>query len=142
MTTANKTTTGKGRKPKSTVIEMPTHTPASDVEASMLRGALQAVDFARGDRTMARVTKVQLTARNAPKVKAAPEIAASALKKIRATHQMSQPVFARVLDVSAETLKGWEQGKKRPRGPARRLLQVMVKHPDLVEELTRELAEV
>jgi hypothetical protein len=50
-------------------------------------------------------------------------------------------VFACVLDVSAETLKGWEQGKKRTRGPARRLLQVMAKHPDLVEELTRELAE-
>lgn len=54
---------------------------------------------------------------------------------------MSQPVFGRVLDVSPETLKGWEQGRKRPRGPVRRLLQVMERHPDLVEEMTRELVE-
>lgn len=86
------------------------------------------------------MTTVQLTARNSPKVKHAPQVAAAALKQIRMAHGMSQPVFARVLDVSPETLKGWEQGRKRPRGPVRRLLQVMERHPDIVEEMTRELA--
>lgn len=135
------TTTGKARKANTTTIKMPTHAPASEVEASLLRGTAQAVAFVRGDRSKARVTKVRLTARNTPKVKPAPQLAASTFKQIRSAHGMSQPVFARVLDVSPETLKGWEQGRKRPRGPVRRLLQVMERHPDLVEEMTRELVE-
>ncbi|MEO9225856.1 MAG: helix-turn-helix domain-containing protein [Gemmatimonadaceae bacterium] len=135
------TTTNKARKTKTTTIKLPTHAPASDVEASLLRGAAQAVAFVRGDRGKARVTKVQLTARNTPRVKPAPQLAASRLKQIRSAHGMSQPVFARVLDVSPETLKGWEQGRKRPRGPVRRLLQVMERHPNLVEEMTRDLID-
>lgn len=34
------------------------------------------------------------------------------------------------------TMKGWEQGKKTPSGPAKRLIEVMQKHPALVEEST------
>jgi putative transcriptional regulator len=134
--------TSKARKAssaKTIAIKMPTHKPASDVEASLLRGAAEGLAFIRGDRSKVRVTTVRLTARNTPKAKSAPVLEAAALKQIRAAHGMSQPVFARVLDVSPETVKGWEQGRKSPRGPVRRLLQVIEKHPRLVAEMTKEL---
>jgi len=46
--------------------------------------------------------------------------------------RLSQPVFAHLLNVSPETVKSWEQGKNYPAGAAARLLQVAVKHPEIV----------
>jgi len=34
--------------------------------------------------------------------------------------------------ISVETLRNWEQGKRRPRGPARALLRVAKANPDAV----------
>lgn len=44
---------------------------------------------------------------------------------IRERARMSQAVFARVLDVTVSTLTKWERGEIKPRGPARRLLQII-----------------
>ncbi len=44
---------------------------------------------------------------------------------IREQARMSQAVFARVLDVSIGTLSKWERDEIAPRGPARRLLQII-----------------
>jgi putative transcriptional regulator len=44
---------------------------------------------------------------------------------IREAANMSQAVFARLLDVSTGTLSKWERGELRPRGPANRLLRVI-----------------
>jgi DNA-binding transcriptional regulator YiaG len=52
--------------------------------------------------------------------------------KVRAVRQglhMSQPVFARLLNVSPETVKAWEQGKNTPSGAAARLLELAERHP-------------
>ena len=46
---------------------------------------------------------------------------------IREAANMSQAVFARLLDVSTGTLSKWERGEIKPRGPAGRLLQI-IKH--------------
>ncbi|MGN6166678.1 MAG: helix-turn-helix domain-containing protein, partial [Solirubrobacteraceae bacterium] len=116
------------------------HTPASDVEASLLRGVAQAVAYTRGELNV-EPRRVTVTARNAPAVRPAPAVTGDAVKAIRSAYGMSQPVFARILNVSSETVKGWEQGKKRPDGPARRLLEVVRRHPDVVDELTHELVE-
>jgi putative transcriptional regulator len=43
---------------------------------------------------------------------------------------VSQAAFARRLDVSAETLRNWEQGKRLRQGPARALLRIIDKAPD------------
>lgn len=40
---------------------------------------------------------------------------------------MSQPVFARYLNVSKNLMSEWERGAKRPGGPALRLLTVVKK---------------
>lgn len=56
------------------------------------------------------------------------------VKEIRRTLQKSQGEFAQMIGVSVSTLQNWEQGRRRPTGPARALLQVAVKHPEAVEE--------
>ena len=43
---------------------------------------------------------------------------------------MSQPIWARLLGVSVPTVRAWEQGQNEPAGPVRRLLQVLLKHPE------------
>ena len=124
--TARKISTKKGDRTIST------HLPASAVEASLLRSAAEAFAFVRGDHSKGRVTHI-LTARTAT-VKAAPAVTPSLVKSLRAEHQLSQDLFARVLGVSPETVKGWEQGKKHPSGAAARLLQIAREYPNWVEE--------
>jgi putative transcriptional regulator len=41
---------------------------------------------------------------------------------------VSQPVFARYLNVSKNLVSEWERGAKRPGGPALRLLTVVKKN--------------
>ena len=54
------------------------------------------------------------------------------IKAIRKKYNMSQERFAGLIGVSKRTLEGWEQGRRKPKGPARRLLQVAAKHPEAV----------
>ena len=50
------------------------------------------------------------------------------IKAIRARERISQPVFARYLNVSKNLVSDWERGVKKPGGPALRLLTVVQKH--------------
>jgi putative transcriptional regulator len=47
------------------------------------------------------------------------------IKALRAREQVSQPVFARYLNVSKNLVSDWERGVKKPGGPALRLLTVI-----------------
>jgi len=47
---------------------------------------------------------------------------------------LSQTVFAKALNVSAETVRSWEQEKRVPEGAALRLLQVADRHPEVILE--------
>jgi putative transcriptional regulator len=49
------------------------------------------------------------------------------IKEIRAREHISQPVFARYLNVSKNLVSDWERGVKKPGGPALRLLTVIQK---------------
>lgn len=44
----------------------------------------------------------------------------------------SQAEFARMIGVSVSTLRNWEQGRRRPDGPARALLRVAAVNPEAV----------
>jgi putative transcriptional regulator len=55
------------------------------------------------------------------------------VKAIRAKLHRSQSEFARMIGVSTATLQNWEQGRRRPIGPARALLQVALQNPQAVE---------
>lgn len=47
------------------------------------------------------------------------------IKQIRQREHISQPVFARYLNVSKNLVSDWERGVKKPGGPALRLLTVI-----------------
>ena len=53
---------------------------------------------------------------------------------IRSKTGMSQPAFARSIGIPVGTLKNWEQGRRRPDGPARVLLALIDKRPTIVQE--------
>lgn len=56
------------------------------------------------------------------------------VKAIRARLHQSQGEFARMIGVSVATLQNWEQGRRKPEGPARALLQVALRNPEAVKE--------
>jgi putative transcriptional regulator len=62
------------------------------------------------------------------------EIAPVDVKKIRQKLGKSQSEFARMIGVSVATLQNWEQGRRRPEGPARALLKVAAANPQAVSE--------
>jgi putative transcriptional regulator len=53
---------------------------------------------------------------------------------IRSKTGLSQPAFARSIGIPLGTLKNWEQGRRRPEGPARVLLALIDKRPAIVQE--------
>ncbi len=60
------------------------------------------------------------------------EIATPDVRAIRAGYGLSQVEFARLIGISTATLRNWEQGRRRPEGPAQVLLRVAAKHPEAV----------
>lgn len=59
----------------------------------------------------------------------------SDIVRLRGKLGVSQPEFAAILGISADTLQNWEQGRRRPTGPAKVLLKIAVKHPELLLEV-------
>jgi putative transcriptional regulator len=53
-------------------------------------------------------------------------------KEIRENLGLSQSKFANLLGISTSTLQNWEQGRRKPDGPAKILLNVAAKYPDAI----------
>ena len=51
---------------------------------------------------------------------------------IRKNYGLSQEKFAKLLGISVSTLRNWEQGRRKPEGPARILLRVAATHPEAI----------
>jgi len=47
---------------------------------------------------------------------------------------LTQVDIAKALGISVGTLRGWEQGRRRPEGPAIALLRIAARHPKLIRE--------
>ena len=47
---------------------------------------------------------------------------------------LSQKAFSKALGISIHTLRNWEQGRRRPEGPALALLRIAARHPKLLRE--------
>ena len=60
------------------------------------------------------------------------EFAPVDVKAVRRRLGKSQAEFARMIGVSVGTLQNWEQGRRRPEGPARALLRVAAVNPEAV----------
>ena len=52
-------------------------------------------------------------------------------RSVRARTKLTQVQFAARIGVPIETVRNWEQGKRSPRGPARALLRVIERAPDV-----------
>jgi len=87
---------------------------------SIRQGLIEARDYSRGVDVGARVHEVRVEA---------PDVAA-----IRAKTGLSQSAFAKSIGVAVGTLQGWEQGRRRPDGPARVLLALIDKKPCIVQD--------
>jgi putative transcriptional regulator len=53
------------------------------------------------------------------------------VRAVRARCGLTQAAFAEKIDVPIETVRNWEQGKRSPRGPARALLKLIDRAPDV-----------
>lgn len=87
---------------------------------SIRQGLIEARDFSRGKKVAARIHEVRIDA---------PDVAT-----IRAKTGLSQTAFAKSIGVAVGTLQGWEQGRRRPDGPARVLLALIDKRPRIVQD--------
>ena len=52
-------------------------------------------------------------------------------RMLRGRMKLTQAEFAARIGVPIETVRNWEQGKRSPRGPARALLKIIEKAPEL-----------
>jgi putative transcriptional regulator len=58
----------------------------------------------------------------------APSLRPAQIKRIRETSNVSQAVFAALLNTSVSTVQKWEIGQKRPTGTALKLLHLVQKN--------------
>ena len=74
----------------------------------------------------------KLTSRTIVRVRPATTMNEAAIKRLRKNLNMSQHVFADVLNVKPKTVQAWEQGSRRPSGVGLRLLQITKLNPKAV----------
>jgi len=55
---------------------------------------------------------------------------------IRAKLKLSQSAFAGLMGVSLRTVQDWEQGRRKPSGPAAALLRIAEQKPKIFTELS------
>lgn len=90
----------------------------SDTFSSIEKGLKEAIAHARGE-TLVPVHEIDI-----------PEADVSA---IRARTGLSQAEFAKSIGVKKATLLNWEQHRRSPEGPARVLLALIDKDPNIVQ---------
>jgi len=56
---------------------------------------------------------------------------AAQVRGLRLRNRLTQEEFATRLGVPLDTIRNWEQGKRKPRGPAQALLTLIARAPDL-----------
>jgi putative transcriptional regulator len=83
----------------------------------------QALQHAHGERHDLRTTALPAP----PKPMKKQEIV-----KLRQQLNLSQAVFASVLNVSVKTVQAWEQGLRQPSDAALKLLTIAKKHPEVL----------
>lgn len=91
----------------------------------ILRGAREALSYAKGEAKPHRAHKV-----------AVPEKIDVAAIRLRL--KLSQQQFADCFGFSVANIRNWEQGIRRPEGPARTLLFVIDRNPKAVVRALRE----
>jgi len=92
----------------------------SEFYTSIKAGLEEAIAHKQGKETGARVNRIAVET---------PDVAA-----IRAKLHMTQPAFSAAFDIPLATLRKWEQGQRVPHGPARALLKIIERKPQMALE--------
>jgi putative transcriptional regulator len=58
------------------------------------------------------------------------------VQTIRAKLRLSQSAFAGLMGVSLRTVQDWEQGRRKPSGPAVALLRIAEQKPEVFKQLS------
>ena len=61
------------------------------------------------------------------------EIAPKQIRAVRLQRQLSQAVFAKVLNVSVSSVQQWEQGQRKPTGATKVLLELLQRDPSILD---------
>jgi putative transcriptional regulator len=56
------------------------------------------------------------------------------VRRIRRSLGMTQAQFAKTFDLSLDTIRNWEQGRRFPTGPAKALLRILDRSPEAALE--------
>ncbi len=56
-------------------------------------------------------------------------------RALRARLNIPQSTFAALMGVSVRTVQDWEQGRRKPKGPAQSLLRIAEQHPEAFLDL-------
>jgi putative transcriptional regulator len=89
-----------------------------------MQGLTEAVDYQQGKIT-ARKTKLT--------IKPVTTFNTDDIKQIRKKTGLSQVMFAGSLGVSPKTVEAWENGRNRPEGASRRLLEIVRDDPGFLK---------
>jgi putative transcriptional regulator len=101
-------------------IEEPIDAMKKALFEELLESVKQAKAIERGELKPARVVRIN------PKTE---------ILRVRGKLGLSQSKFAAILGISADTLQNWEQGRRSPTGPAKVLLKIAAKHPEVLLEV-------
>jgi DNA-binding transcriptional regulator YiaG len=93
------------------------------VFGDLKRSLSEALDYERRKKTGLRVSQLPTP----PKA-----LTPGQIRAIRQSFNVSQAGFARIINVSVNTVESWEQGVRRPREATLKLLAVAEKYPEVL----------
>jgi len=100
-----------------------------NVYESIMQGLTEAVDYQQGK---VKAQKIKLT------IKPVDNFNTGDIKQIRQKTGLSQVIFAGSLGVSPKTVEAWENGRNKPDGASRRLLEIVRDDPTFIKRFQLE----
>lgn len=97
-----------------------------DIFSELMEG-FDALEDARQGKVTLRTSHVEF--------KAPPVMTAEKVRAVREKLRVSQPLFARKLRTTPQTIKNWEQGIAKPNAQAAILLSLIDRNPELIDEI-------
>lgn len=91
----------------------------------IIQGLEEALEHAKGQRELRASSLNILPLR---------EFAPAEIRDIRVKLGLTQVIFAEVMGVSPKTVEAWEAGRNKPEGPARRILAIAQRNPNILNE--------
>lgn len=91
-----------------------------------MEGINQAVEYEKGNLKKVRKKIVRISP--------IPHYKSEEIKRLRNALKLSQALFAGLLGVSVKTVEAWESGRNKPEGPAQRMLELLEKNPEILND--------